>query len=157
MRYKDIHADSHTDKLTTLEAFSQQNNLVPSIIHQMASSITTVFSTDDIPRLPNGTPLRRSERLKKLKSGHELWEETQTLEGVDYQRRLLYDVKGRKTYKLYAVKALNYNLDNLWPGRIVKAIDCYPQTNLKAAPYDRIIGDTSLAGPIEAKFRYMCV
>ena len=123
----------------------------------MATSISTVFTTDDIPRLPDGTPLRRSERLKKLRSGHELWKEEQTIEGVDYGRRLLYDVKRRRTWKLYAIRALNYNLDNLWPGRIVKAIDCYPQTNLRIEPYDRLIGDTGLAGPIEAKFRYMYV
>jgi hypothetical protein len=121
----------------------------------MATSVTSVFTIDDHPTGPDGQPLRRSERLHATRSGHEVIEEKQTVQGIDYTRRSLKNVKKQKTWKLYAVRAINVNLDNLWPGRIVKAIDCYPQTNLIAKPYDRIIGATGLAGPIEAKFRYM--
>lgn len=124
----------------------------------MTTSVTKVFTVDDTPIGPDGkTPLRRSKRIKNLQGTHVLIEEEQTIRGIDYRRRLLYDDKAKKTWKLYANRALNVNLDNLWPGRIVKAIDCYPQTNLKVEPYDSLTAATRLAGPVEAKFRYMIV
>ncbi|KAH0288104.1 hypothetical protein M436DRAFT_46079 [Aureobasidium namibiae CBS 147.97] len=124
----------------------------------MSTSVTHVFTVDDIPLGPDGkTPLRRSKRIRKVKGDHVLIEEEQTIKGIDYKRRLLYDENIKKTVKLYANRALNVNLDNLWPGRIVKAIACYPQTNLKIEPYDGKTAATRLAGPVEAKFRYMIV
>jgi len=120
--------------------------------------VTHVFTVDDIPLGPDGkTPLRRSKRIKGMKGDHALFEEEQTIKGINYKRRLIYDEKIKKTVKLYANRALNVNLDSLWPGRIVKAIDCYPQTNLKIEPYDSKTAATRLAGPVEAKFRYMIV
>jgi hypothetical protein len=122
--------------------------------YAMATSITTVFTIDDTPLGPTGEPLRRSKRLKDLPNDVELRQEWQTINGIDYERRSLYDTEKKKTFKLYAVKAMNVDLDNLWPGRIVKAVDCYPQTNIKVEPYDTLTAKTRLAGPIEAKFRY---
>lgn len=124
----------------------------------MSTSLTHVFTVDDIPLGPDGvTPLRRSQRLAKVKGSHVLIEEEQTIKGINYKRRLIVDENTNKTFKLYANRALNVNLDKLWPGRIVKAIDCYPQTNLKIEPYDSKTAATRLAGPVEAKFRYMIV
>jgi hypothetical protein len=123
----------------------------------MFTSITTVFTVDDTPVGPNGEPLRRSERIRGLPNNVNLNKDLQTINGIDYERRSLYDTEKKKTFKLYAVRALNVDLDNLWPGRIVKAVDCYPQTNLKVEPYDTLTAKTRLAGPVEAKFRYMIV
>jgi hypothetical protein len=124
----------------------------------MATSVTKVFTVDDTPIGPDGKPLRRSQR-NKMPSREDVFlvEEQQTIDGIDYERRSLFDEKKQKTFKLYAVRAMNVDLDNLWPGRIVKAIDCYPQTNLNVEPYDGLTGKTRVAGPIEAKFRYMIV
>lgn len=57
----------------------------------------------------------------------------------------------------YAEKALNVNLENLHPGRIIKVVDAYPQTNPEVHPLDRDIGHTKLAGAIGAKFRYVSI
>ncbi|KAH0367344.1 hypothetical protein KCU65_g4656, partial [Aureobasidium melanogenum] len=122
----------------------------------MTKSKSTLFSLNENPVGPDGQPLRRSERLKITKSKDELYEEHQKDEGINYERRVLYNPK-KKFFKLYAIRALDVKLDNLWPGRIVKAVDCYPQTDLKAKPYDGAIGTTTTVGPIAAKFRYMIV
>jgi hypothetical protein len=132
--------------------------MVASVTNNLATSITKVFTIDDTPLGPDGKPLRRSQRNKITKRENvTLVMEQQTINGIDYERRSLYDEEMKKTFKLYAVRAMNVDLDNLWPGRIVKAIDCYPQTNLKVEPFDSMTGKTRLAGPIEAKFRYMIV
>ncbi|CAD0095345.1 unnamed protein product [Aureobasidium mustum] len=117
------------------------------------TTTTTLFSLTEVPRGPDGQPLRRSERLRITESKHELYKELQQENGVRYERRVLYNTQKKKFFKLYAVRALNVKLDNLWPGRIVKAIDCYPQVDTKADPYDGTIGRSSVAGPIAAKFR----
>ncbi|CAD0107902.1 unnamed protein product [Aureobasidium uvarum] len=122
----------------------------------MATTVESLMSLTQVPLGPNGEPLRRSERLNKLKSEDEIWQGLQKVKGTNYERLSLYNHNGVPK-KLYAVKALDINLDNLWPGKIVKAIDCYPQTDLKCRPYDGTIGATSIAGPIAAKFRYMIV
>ncbi|KAI4735415.1 hypothetical protein E4T50_14065 [Aureobasidium sp. EXF-12298] len=64
-----------------------------------------------------------------------------------------------KTKDLEALRCQSYERQprQLMAWTHCQAIDCYPQTNLIAEPYDRIIGATGLAGPIEAKFRYMIV
>ncbi|KAI4741192.1 hypothetical protein E4T50_08406 [Aureobasidium sp. EXF-12298] len=123
----------------------------------MTKSKSTLFSLTENPLGPDGQPLRRSERLKIIDSKDELFREHQKDEGINYERRVLYNPEKKKFFKLYAVKALDVKLDNLWPGRIVKAVDCYPQTSSKANPYDGAIGKTTTAGPIAAKFRYMIV
>ncbi|KAI4721250.1 hypothetical protein E4T48_02428 [Aureobasidium sp. EXF-10727] len=123
----------------------------------MNTTVTSLFSlTEVVPNGSDGKPLRRSERLAKLKRGDDLVEERQTVVGTKYSRGTLVRPNGKR-WKLFAVKALDINLDNLWPGKIVKAIDCYPSTNLKNDPYDNTIGTTSVVGPIQAKFRYMIV
>lgn len=123
----------------------------------MAKSVATLFSLTEVPIGPDGQPLRRSERLRETKSKDLLYKETQQEKGIKYERRVLYSTKKQKIFKLYAIRALNVKLDNLWPGRIVKAVDCYPQVDLSAEPYDGAIGYTTTVGPIAAKFRYMIV
>ncbi|THZ14887.1 hypothetical protein D6C90_10144 [Aureobasidium pullulans] len=111
-------------------------------------------TTETVPPEPE---FRRSRRLQNLPPHHDVRVQEQTLNGVTIERHVLYDNERKNVIRPYAEKALNVNLENLHPGRIIKVVDAYPQTNLEVHPRDRDIGHTKLAGAIGAKFRYMIV
>ena len=111
-------------------------------------------TTETVPPEPE---FRRSRRLQNLPPHHDVRVQEQTLNGVTIERHVLYDNERKNVIRPYAEKALNVNLENLHPGRIIKVVDAYPQTNLEVHPRDRDIGHTKLAGAIGAKFRYVSI
>ncbi|KAI5267449.1 hypothetical protein E4T47_08021 [Aureobasidium subglaciale] len=123
----------------------------------------TISKTTEIQTVPitdtqrDGSPVRRSERLADLQPGLDVRTQTQEQNGVRIEKRVLFRTANNKRLRDYAVRALDNNLDNLWPGKLIKVVDSYSQTDLDVHPDDPFVGYTKIAGAIGAKNRYMIV
>ncbi|KER00001.1 hypothetical protein AUEXF2481DRAFT_1459 [Aureobasidium subglaciale EXF-2481] len=124
----------------------------------MATSKTTEIQTVPIAETQgDGSPVRRSIRIAGLNPALEVRAQLQSVNGVKIEARVVYEKASGRQVKKYAIRALDVKLDNLWPGRIIKAVDSYPMVDLDIHPFDLTVNQTRSCGPIGAKWRYMIV